>query len=70
MHSINRSFNSKTFEMHFALVRARMAKIFGDFISQRLNFTGSYPSHLFTLEKGKLTALPDALAKNCTRGIE
>ena len=35
MHSINRSFNSKTFEMLFAPVRARMAKIFDDFISKK-----------------------------------
>ena len=35
IHSTGRILNSKNFEMHFDVVRARMVKIFDDFISQK-----------------------------------
>ena len=43
--SFNKALNSKTFDMHFSLVRARMASIFDDFVEKTKIVAGSYFSH-------------------------
>ena len=44
-HSSYKTLISKHFDMHFAVERARMAKIFDDFRREKKFFTGSCSSH-------------------------